>query len=95
MSPLYATTLILNLTYCIRYIEINQLKKQSKLTLVKVKKLQERYQEEVVPLPTIIPFLYNNLSREVRELNAFDQIVLSLQQVTWLASEDEYKDYIS
>jgi hypothetical protein len=63
--------------------------------LVKVKKLWEKYREEVVPLPTIIPFSYDNPSREVRELDAFDQIALSLQQVAQPASEDEYEDYNS
>jgi hypothetical protein len=63
--------------------------------LVKVKKLWERYREEVVLLPTIVPFSYNNLSREVRELDTFDQIVLSLQQVARPASKNEYKDYNS
>ena len=92
MSPLYAAALILNPTRRMRYIEVNWPKKWSKPTLVKVKKLQERYREEVVPLPTIVPFSYDNPSREVRELDAFDQIALSLQQVARPASEDEYKD---
>ena len=95
MSPLYTAALILNPARRTRYIKMNWLKKQSKPTLVKVKKLWEKYREEVVPLSTIIPFLYNNPSREVRELNAFDQIALSLQQVARPASEDEYEDYNS
>ena len=95
MSPLYAAALILNPARRTRYIEMNWPKKWSKPTLIKVKKLWERYREEVVPLPTIVPFSYDNPSREVRELDAFDQIALSLQQVARLASEDEYEDYNS
>ena len=95
MSPLYAAALILNPACFTRYIKTNWPKKWSKPTLVKVKKLWEKYQEEVIPTPTIVPFLYNNPSRELRELDAFDQIMLSLQQVAWPASEDKYKDYNS
>ena len=53
---------------------MNWPKKWSKPTLVKVKKLWERYREEVVPLPTIIPFSYDNPSREVRELDVMNSI---------------------
>jgi hypothetical protein len=37
--------------------------------------------------------LYNRLSRELLELDAFDQIALSLRAVARPASKDEYKDY--
>jgi hypothetical protein len=39
--------------------------------------------------------LYNNPSKEPKELDAFDEIVLSLQSVAHPSSEDEYKDYNS
>ena len=95
MSPLYAAALILNPARRTRYIEINWPKKWSKPILIKVKKLWERYREEVISLPTIVPFSYDNSSKEVKELDAFDQIALSLQQVARPASEDEYEDYNS
>ena len=79
MSLLYTTVLILNPARRTRYIEMNWPKKWSKPILVKVKKLWERYREEIVPLSTIVPFSYDNPSKEVEELDAFDQIALSLQ----------------
>jgi hypothetical protein len=72
MSPLYTTALILNPACRTRYIETNWPKKWLKPTLVKVKKLWEKYREEVIPTPTIVPFSYDNPSRELRELDAFD-----------------------
>ncbi len=72
MSLLYIVALILNPARRTRYIEMNWLKKWSKLILIKVKKLWERYREEVVFLFIIVSFSYDNLFKEVRELDAFD-----------------------
>jgi hypothetical protein len=94
MTPFYAAALILNPTYRTRYIETHWLKKYVKPTLAKVKKLWEKYREEVEPLPTIPAFSYDN-PKEPKELDAFDQIVLSLRSVARPASEDEYEDYNS
>ena len=95
MSPFYAAALILNPARRTRYIETHWPKKWAKPTLVKVKKLWEKYREEVVPLPTTLPFSYDNPSKELLELDAFDQIALSLRTVARPASEDEYEDYNS
>jgi hypothetical protein len=95
MSPIYAAALVLNPSYRTRYIETHWPKKWSKSILVKVKKLWEKYREEVVVLPTPMPFSYNNPSRELPELDRFDQIALSLRAVARPASEDEYEDYNS
>ena len=95
MSPIYAIALILNPGYCTRYIKTHQPKKQLKLILAKVKKLQEKYKEEVIVLLTPLAFLYDNPSRELLELDAFDRIALSLCAIARLASEDEYEDYNS
>ena len=62
--------------------------------MARVKKLWEKYREEVQLPPTNLAFSYDN-PREPRELDAFDQIVLSLRSVTRPASEDEYEDYNS
>ena len=95
MSPIYAAALVLNPSYRTRYIETHWPRKWSKPILVKVKKLWEKYREEVVVLPTPPPFSYDNPSRELLELDRFDQIALSLRAVAQLASEDEYEDYNS
>ena len=94
MSLFYTIALILNLTNRIRYIKTHQPKKWSKLALVIVKKLWERYKEEVVPLQSYLAFSYNNPAKP-KELDTFDQIALSLRLVAQLTSEDEYKDYNS
>jgi len=97
MSPLYAASLILNPMCRKRYIEVNWPKKWVKPTLAKVKKLWEKFREEVIP-PSAFTLLYDdptNHYKEPRELDAFDQIALSLQQVARPASEDEYEDYNS
>jgi len=94
MTPLYAAALILNPAYRTRYIEARWLKKYVKPTLAKVKKLWEKYREETLPQPTIPAFSYDN-PKEPRELDAFDQIVLSLRSITRPSSEDEYVDYNS
>jgi len=47
MSPFYAAALILNLGYRTRYIKTYWPKKWVKPVLVKVKKLWEKYREEV------------------------------------------------
>jgi hypothetical protein len=95
MSPLYATALVLNPGYRTRYIETHWPKKWSKPILAKVKKLWEKYREEVVVLPTTSAFTYSNPSHELPELDAFDRIALSLRSVARPASEDEYEDYNS
>jgi len=95
MSPFYTAALVLNPTFCIRYIEQHWPKKWSKPILAKVKKLWEKYKEEVVPLQTTLTFLYNNPSQELPELDTFDRIALSLCSVARPASEDEYEDYNS
>jgi hypothetical protein len=63
--------------------------------LAKVKKLWEKYQEEVQPLPTLLSFLYNNPLKEPKKLDPFNQAILSLRSVARPASKDEYKDYNS
>ena len=93
MSLIYIIALVLNPSYYTRYIKTYQLKKQLKPILAKVKKLQEKYKEEIIVLLTPLAFLYNNPSRELLELNAFDRIALSLCAVARLASKDEYEDY--
>jgi hypothetical protein len=40
-------------------------------------------------------FSYNNPSHELPELDAFNQIALTLRLVARLASKDKYKDYNS
>jgi hypothetical protein len=81
MSLIYATALVLNPGYYTRYIKTHWPKKWSKLILAKVKKLWEKYREEVVVLPTTLAFLYNNPSYKLPELDRFDQIALSLRVV--------------
>jgi len=81
MSPIYATALVLNPGYCTRYIKTHWPKKWSKPILAKVKKLWEKYREEVVVYPTTLAFLYNNPSHKLPELDRFDQIALSLRAV--------------
>jgi hypothetical protein len=95
MSPVYAAALILNPRNRTRYIKTHWPKKWSKLALIKVKKLWEKYREEAVVIPTPSAFLYNSSSREPSELDAFDWIALSLRAVARPASEDEYEDYNS
>ncbi len=95
MSPFYAAALILNPGQRTRYIETHWPKKWAKPTLAKVKKLWEKYREEVIP-PQLSPtFSYDNLSKKPKELDTFDQIALSLRSVARPASEDEYEDYNS
>src|SRR6266536_2851780 len=81
ISLLYIITLILNPARRTRYIEINWPKKWFKPILVKIKKFWERYREEIISLSIIVPFSYDNLFKEVRELDTFNQIALSLQQI--------------
>jgi hypothetical protein len=50
MSLFYAAALILNPANCTRYIKTHWPKKWSKPALAAVKKLWERYREEVIPL---------------------------------------------
>jgi len=71
MSPFYATALILNPANRIRYIKTHWPKKWSKLALVVVKKLWERYREEVVP-PQSYPTLSYDNPVKPKELNTFD-----------------------
>ena len=95
MSPLYAAALILNLSRRTRYIEINWPKKQAKPALAKVKKLQEKHREETLVPPTFTTFSYEGTSKEPRELDTFNQIARSLEQVARPASKDEFEDYNS
>jgi len=95
MSPFYAAALILNPSQRTRYIETNWPKKWAKPTLAKVKKLWEKYREEVIPPQLSLTFSYDNPSKEPKELDTFDQIALSLRLVARPASEDEYEDYNS
>ena len=62
-----------------------------------MKKLWKRYREEAAFLPlAILALLYNHSSQEPRELDAFDQIVLTLRlAVIRLSSRDKYIDYNS
>ena len=39
--------------------------------------------------------MYERVSKELKELDTFDQIAQSLRQVAQLVSEDEYEDYNS
>ena len=95
MSLIYATALVLNPGYYTRYIKTHQPKKWSKLILAKVKKLQEKYREEVISLQAPALFSYDTPSQELPELDAFDRIALSLRLGARPASEDEYEDYNS
>jgi hypothetical protein len=91
-------TLILNLWNRTRYIKAYWLKRWAKPILATVKKLWEKYKEEVVILTFIImSFLYSAFlgSSELLKLDKFDRIVLSLYTVARLASKDKYKDYNS
>ena len=61
--------------------------------MAKVKKLWEKYKEEVIiPLITLT-FIYNNPSYKLLKLDAFNRIALSLCLISRLASKDKYKDY--
>jgi hypothetical protein len=86
MSPVYAAVLILNPCNRTRYIETHWPKKWSKLVLVKVKKLWERYRERAIITPTSPAFSHDSLSHEIPELDAFDRIALSLTAVAWPVS---------
>ena len=95
MSPFYAAALILNPARRTRYIETHWPKKWVRPILVQVKKLWEKYREEVQP-PQLNPLAFQyGLHKEPRELDAYDRIALSLQAVARPASEDEYEDYNS
>jgi hypothetical protein len=75
---------------------MNWPKKWAKPVLAKVKKLWEKYREEVIPLSITPTFSYGSKpSQELPELDAFDRIALSLRSVARPASEDEYEDYNS
>jgi hypothetical protein len=71
VSPFYAAALILNPSHCTRYLETHWPKKWHKPALAAVKKLWERYREEVTPLQTYPTFLYDNLAK-LKELDTFD-----------------------
>src|SRR5438045_9262268 len=95
MSPLYAASLILNPMCRKRYIEVNWPKKWVKPTLAKVRKLWEEFQEEDIP-PSAFTLLYDeptNHYKGPRELDAFDQIAVALQQLARQPSHDEHDDY--
>jgi hypothetical protein len=56
-----------------KYIEINWLKKWSRLALAQVKRLWEKYREQVVvPVLGDTPFSYSTSSHELLELDEFD-----------------------
>ncbi len=96
MSPFYTATLVLNPSCYTRYIKLYWPKKQRAPALAKVKKLQEKYREVVIPVLTTTPFSYENQNQaEPQELDTFDRIALSLCSITRPASKDEYKDYNS
>jgi hypothetical protein len=59
------------------YLKTHWPRKWSRPALAAVKKLWEKYQEEVIFSQANLVFLYNNLS-EPKELDTFDQIALSL-----------------
>jgi len=61
--------------------------------LAKVKKLWEKYKEEVIVLLITLTFIYNNPSYKLLELDAFNRIALSFRLIARLASKDKYKDY--
>ena len=93
MSLFYTATLVLNPIYYTRHIKIYQPKKQTKLVLVRVKELQERYRDKTTLLLAILGFLYND-SQKLRELNAFNQITITLYLVVIrLLSRNKYIDY--
>jgi hypothetical protein len=77
VSLFYAASLILNPSHRIRYLETHWPRKWSKPALAAVKKLWERYREEVIPPQAYPAFLYDN-PLELKELDTFDQIALSL-----------------
>jgi hypothetical protein len=88
--------LILNPSNRTRYIETHWPKKWAKPILANVKKLWEKYREEVVlPVQAPMLFSYDNPSYKLLELDAFNWIALTLCLVAWLVSDDEYKDYNS
>jgi hAT family C-terminal dimerisation region len=95
MSLFYTAALILNPERRIRYIKIHWLRKWVRPTLANVKKLWEKYWEEVQPPQALSTFSYDNPAQKPKELNAFDLIALSLQSVARLVSKDEYEDYNS
>ena len=94
MSPFYAASLILNPSHRTRYLETHWPKKWYKPALAVVKKLWERYRDEVIPPQPYRAFSYDNPSKP-KELDTFDQIALSLRLVARPTSEDEYEDYNS
>ena len=48
----------------------------------------------IIPILTTTPFSYDKHSQgELKELNAFSRIALTLDIQARLASQDEYKDY--
>jgi hypothetical protein len=94
MSTIYAAALILNPSYRTRYIRTQWPLKWQKSTLANVKKLWEKYREEV-QLPSLPrPFSYDNSSQQ-KGPDGFDGLVASLRIVTRPASEDEFEDYNS
>ena len=61
--------------------------------MAKVKKLWEKYKEEVIVLLITLTFIYNNPSYKLLELDAFNRIALSFRLIAQLASKDKYEDY--
>jgi hypothetical protein len=94
MSPFYAAALVLNPGRRARYIEANWPRKWARPALAAVKKLWEKYREEVKPPTFPAPFSYGSPIQEPKELDTFDQIRLTLQStVIRPSSDDEYEDY--
>ena len=80
MSLFYTAALVLNPGRRTRYIEANWPRKWARPALAAVKKLWEKYREEVQPPPTLPgPFSYDKPSRkEPKQLDTFNQIRLTL-----------------
>jgi hypothetical protein len=80
---LYATALILNPTYNVKYIKDNWEAKWVRPTLRNVEKLWETYQEEAYG-PSIIPSYGAPLTKKPleKELDVFDQIAQGLKKHT-------------
>jgi hypothetical protein len=58
-----------------------------------VKKFWKRYRKKIIFLFIIVFFSYDNLSREIKKFDIFNQIALSLQQIARPVNKNEYKNY--
>jgi hypothetical protein len=75
MSPIYATTLILNPACYTRYIKMHWLKKWVKPVLLRVKKLWERYWDK---RPQALIISTTSSSQEPEVLDTYDRLALVL-----------------